>query len=1267
MTTETSYYFSWVRKGLSNYITEVDVLGHIKNESLLAKQRPVLFVTSEYELTPISPNDEEKRKEIIVSDTKEIDFISAGDILKVHENAILKTTPTSNNIGFPIQYLPYVEFWEADFPWRYTPAKHNNNRLRPWLALLVCEKAYCRLTRLSSGQSTVSFQLESEEQYQQVFPHPETIWRSAHAQGSNEKEPELSRLIALRMSDTLNPNTDYYAFLVPTFEIGRLRGLGYGDEELAKITAQASAWEVSLAKQKNQHSKRPLDFPVYYSWSFKTGNDSFDGLVEKLSIAKTSESGIPIDVTKMGEGIDYTSLTQLPDRKTIIIPAATQTIGQEKPASFPDPTNKNQEEQLYERLKDLLSKNPVFLENKFLLSDSEEGQAENTLKDDPWVVPPAYGAKHSMASSIDETENQKNNTPWVSQINLDLHYRAVAGLGKKTIQIHQEELVNRAWKQVEAIQALNRELYQRLLSVNANKSLRNKTFSTFDRSSANFIANFMQYFHSMKSAMTEDEHGNPQTSLEQILKDSNIPQAFATASFQHLTKELARLIGTLDPTSLMQNIAEQQIFKAKEHTFHNLPTLAQITHTTDIILLALIHELNHQYLKPFLAIKDLEFIVPSCERRPELENRFIFSRQNLYLSNSPDLNKDNNTSTIPAQHLQYYYNFFKENESRFNYGSDSDKYYEMMGVFLEKGLHRHSFYGYAGNNISSTISSAQAIRVPDKLAMKNVIGLDDEIYKFLFGSKKTITRLGGEDGLYFVCKNMLLDAYRTTTKDLTEANLQESINVYIQFLKYPKFGAPVSIRMNDALSKNSDDYRYSYGFGRSSTSYNVSACYHPTLYESLLDGPTDMWDNEGNDLRDKISKTPQYAPDISENKKKRYDDYQKEITNYLLNTPDYITIDTEKLADNNLQAFDSVYAYAQFLKQSKDPHIFPYLRAWQQLESKINELKKLKDEIDAEKKVKESDEVIKAIDEKDIKDLHAGLENNETYERMRQVAVAYYSEFFDDTKTGKKLRDRYIEELLHSKYPILAYPIFPEPVYHYLKLFSDKFIIPSVDAIPDNSVAVFKSDTSFVEAYLCGMNTEMGRELLWREFPTDQRGSYFRKFWDSETDGQSIRSDNFFDVTPLHTWSGALGDNHAESKTGLLLFAIKGKLMQQFPSTQVFLHKASGDKKRKRVDFDNQASLQNEGIILPVIQAHLRDDIYLVGFKKEFDALLGNPAADDYGYILAFEENVQDLNFEYNAQKHKEFMATNNAADAAKALRNDPSLYGKHLSLFIIQ
>ena len=60
---------------------------------------------------------------------------------------------------------------------------------------------------------------------------------------------------------------------------------------------------------------------------------------------------------------------------------------------------------------------------------------------------------------------------------------------------------------------------------------------------------------------------------------------------------------------------------------------------------------------------------------------------------------------------------------------------------------------------------------------------------------------------------------------------------------------------------------------------------------------------------------------------------------------------------------------------------------------------------------------------------------------------------------------------------------------------------------------------------MVGLNDEMGRELLWRQFPTDQRGSYFRQFWDV---GDAIESrcleaaaqveEELLDITKLHTW-----------------------------------------------------------------------------------------------------------------------------------------------------
>ena len=40
-----------------------------------------------------------------------------------------------------------------------------------------------------------------------------------------------------------------------------------------------------------------------------------------------------------------------------------------------------------------------------------------------------------------------------------------------------------------------------------------------------------------------------------------------------------------------------------------------------------------------------------------------------------------------------------------------------------------------------------------------------------------------------------------------------------------------------------------------------------------------------------------------------------------------------------------------------------------------------------------------------------------------------------------------------------------------------------------------ETNQRFVEAYMVGLNYEFARKLLWREYPTDQRGSYFRQFW----------------------------------------------------------------------------------------------------------------------------------------------------------------------------
>ena len=58
------------------------------------------------------------------------------------------------------------------------------------------------------------------------------------------------------------------------------------------------------------------------------------------------------------------------------------------------------------------------------------------------------------------------------------------------------------------------------------------------------------------------------------------------------------------------------------------------------------------------------------------------------------------------------------------------------------------------------------------------------------------------------------------------------------------------------------------------------------------------------------------------------------------------------------------------------------------------------------------------------------------------------------------------------------------------------FLLPGLDDVPPNTVTLVQPNSRFIEAFMVGLNHEMARELLWREYPTDQRGSYFRQFWD---------------------------------------------------------------------------------------------------------------------------------------------------------------------------
>ena len=76
-------------------------------------------------------------------------------------------------------------------------------------------------------------------------------------------------------------------------------------------------------------------------------------------------------------------------------------------------------------------------------------------------------------------------------------------------------------------------------------------------------------------------------------------------------------------------------------------------------------------------------------------------------------------------------------------------------------------------------------------------------------------------------------------------------------------------------------------------------------------------------------------------------------------------------------------------------------------------------------------------------------------------------------------------------------------MYEALRDLSQDFLFPGLEHVPPNTVTLLETNPKFVESFLVGLNAEMSRELLWRNYPTDQRGTYFRQFWDTSAGERS--------------------------------------------------------------------------------------------------------------------------------------------------------------------
>lgn len=137
---------------------------------------------------------------------------------------------------------------------------------------------------------------------------------------------------------------------------------------------------------------------------------------------------------------------------------------------------------------------------------------------------------------------------------------------------------------------------------------------------------------------------------------------------------------------------------------------------------------------------------------------------------------------------------------------------------------------------------------------------------------------------------------------------------------------------------------------------------------------------------------------------------------------------------------------------------------------------------------------------------------------------------------------------------VMAYPKLDEALYKRLVDMDKSAFMPGVEDIPNDTILLVKTNPKFIESFLVGSNHEMGRELLWRGFPTDCRGTPFQKFW-TYFDRTRV------DIDPIHQWnsSARLGLAGGHGGTARLALLIRGQLLRRFPNTNIYAVKKVGN------------------------------------------------------------------------------------------------------------
>ncbi len=579
----TYSFLPWLRQGVANALTAPPPAG----------ERASIHVELELTANPVAGGAPLQQ-----AITQDISLYGPGDIVGVESRAVVRTEPRSGVTNFESNYLAAVDFYDEDFPWRYTPAPPLGLQLTPWIALIVLkDNEFAEAKNLTNRPLTYVTITDPS-----VFPPAGELWAWAHVHFNQSLSPNpadqlvspdmgavlprvqailsanpdlaYSRLLCPRRLDV---NTGYTVLVVPAFESGRLAGLG--QDPTKSPSANASAWGPAYPGQQEAQN-----FPYYYRWYFRTGDrGDFRYLVSLLKPQPVDKTVGVRDIDVMDPGSNIPGITNPALGGILRLGGALQVPDADL---GPDDLAQRQKYEDWDKpypdaFETALAKF-INLPDDYEAKTPADANAATSIgprisdDPDPLITSPLYGRWHALTQRL---LTQRDGTPapnptnWVHRLNLDPRFRVPANFGVEVVESKAEEYMNYAWEQIGNVLEANHKIRRLQFATASAARLFERHITT--------VASDTQKILSLTSPVSRRVLYSGST-VASLRATTLLPPVLTSTVMRRALRPGARLMrllpftATLTPSNLLERINAGEVSPAPPKTIPaGVPTVDQ--------------------------------------------------------------------------------------------------------------------------------------------------------------------------------------------------------------------------------------------------------------------------------------------------------------------------------------------------------------------------------------------------------------------------------------------------------------------------------------------------------------------------------------------------------------------------------------------------------------------------------------------------------------------------------------------------------------------